>query len=203
MRLHDIIFRIMVQYLCGNNQNKKNNKTLVKLLSLNARFYGLSDIFIKKIVIDHPRGDMVRHNKPYGWNKVYSLYLTNIENRHLTDFYCHLHSLSLQYCPTLTDVSSLGRCRLYSLTIGYAPNLSDISALSGLHRLKLYGCPAITDISPLKNLHTLILSCCEGIRDVSALSGLKSLSIYGSRQIDNTLALKNIPYLMINGVKKN
>ena len=193
-KLHDYIIRKITKFLL------RENVIIISLISLNSRFYSIRDIFIGHIWLDCEKSRYARENKPYGWNKVYSLNLTNIENKDINDL-GQLHDVTLQYCPYLTNVSGLKR--LQSVEIQYAPWLKDISDLSHLKVLKLFVCDSVRDINVSRKLNTLVLSCCASIRNISTLINLKSLEIYSCPNIDVKPLLKHLQHLKIDGVIQN
>ena len=96
----------------------------------------------------------------------------------------NLHTLNLNYCSGVTDVSALAGCaNLHTLILNACSGVTDVSALAGcanLHSLNLSHCKGVTDVSALAgftNLHTLKLYNCIGVTDVSALAGCKNLKM--------------------------
>jgi len=190
--LHDLVIRTIAEYLIDDN------KTVVKLQRLNGRFYGLRDIFIKALRLSTTASNYACENKPYGWNKVYSMYILywnqSIDLSFLTG--CRLQSMRLSCCRTISDVSALRNLRF--LTIYICPCISDVSALGSLHYLRIATCVDIIDVSALGSVHTLILEGCHSIRDVSALWSVRNLTIQYCLGITDVSALKMVPKLIIN-----
>ena len=152
--LHDFFLRIISTYLSNPITTCKNNNDIVKLMSLNQRFYSIRYIFIKQLCLNRKQSEYAYTNKPYNWNKVHSM-----------DF----------YCSNISDVSALGTC--YSLELYNCQNIHDVSALGKCHSLVLNDCQNIRDVSALGKCHSLELTNCINIRDVSALKDIPNLKI--------------------------
>ena len=85
----------------------------------------------------------------------------------------NIHTLNLQICKQLTDVSALGN--VHTLNLSYCENITDVSALGNVHTLNLHNCKKITDVSALGNVDALNLWNCNKITDVSALGNVHTL----------------------------
>jgi hypothetical protein len=64
----------------------------------------------------------------------------------------HVHTLSLNYCDSLSDVSDFF-----------------------VHTLSLKNCKSLVDVSSLGNVHNLDLNCCKNVTDYRALGGVHNL----------------------------
>jgi len=78
-----------------------------------------------------------------------------------------MHTLNLNSCEQLTDVSALAGCAaLHTISLACCERLRDVSGLSGcaaLHTLDLSECDDLSDVSALGGcaaLQRLDLSCC-------------------------------------------
>ena len=112
-----------------------------------------------------------------------------------------LHTLTLDLCTRLEDVSALGNCtNLHTLNLGYTKveNISPLGKLTKLHTLYLYS-TRVRDVSSLTrctNLHTLDL-CRTNVREVSCLkycTDLHILDLSGTSLVDLD-SLVNLKYL--------
>ena len=160
--LHDFLLRIISTYLRDNvnDYNNKNNNEMIKLMSLNQRFYSIRYIFIKQFCVNAQQSEYAYTHKPYNWNKVYSM---------------------MFFKSDISDVSALGTC--HSLVFMYCQNIRDVSALGKCHYLALVSCKNISDVSALGTCHSLELSNCQNIRDVSALKNVTNLKIISCNNI--------------------
>jgi hypothetical protein len=82
------------------------------------------------------------------------------------------------------------------LTINWCPGITDVSSLGKVHTLSLTGCRNIRDVSALGRVHILNLSYCEKVTDLSALEWVYSLTFDGFKGTDLS-ELKNIVILDI------
>jgi len=173
MILHDLIIRITAQHLRGDNC------TLASLLLVNVRFYRIRDIFIGQVRLYLTGSHFAYRTRPYGWNKVFSMFLTeyhwprtmkseikllgNLRSLSLINIYNttdltplkHLYSLHIEYCDVV-DVSPLSR--LHDLYIGHCNRITDVSSLTEIYSLEICYCHGITNYSMLKNKHLVIIT---------------------------------------------
>ena len=75
--LHDFLLRIISTYLRVPIYYDKNNNDIVKLMSLNQRFYSIRYIFIKQLCLNDHQSEYAYTNKPYNWSKVHSMRFCN------------------------------------------------------------------------------------------------------------------------------
>ena len=141
--LHDFLLRIFSTYLRNPIHTYKNNNDIIKLMSLNQRFYLIRYIFIKQLCLNSQQSEYAYTNKPYNWNKV--------------------HSMKFRYYQNINDVSALGTC--HALVFYYCQNIRDVSALGKCHSLELRHCHNIRDVSALGACHSLVLDSCQNITD--------------------------------------
>jgi len=184
MQLHNIVIRIIAKYLTGSN------RTLVHLRSLNTRFYGIHEIFVKRIKLNKNQSITAYQKKPNYWNKVF--YMTFSERM--------TWLLSPTPYPILDpkrigDLSALGGLR--HLELHDCHYVTDVSPLARLHTIRMTNCPYVSDVSPLRNLHTLGILYCR-IIDVSALGQIRKLTIKGCLGITDISALKTVKKLKIS-----
>jgi len=126
--------------------------------------------------------------------------------------------ISLAYCHSITDFSSLKDimyvdlrgCRQITnsdlihfsntkiLNLSGCYLITDIRVLSHLEALNISNCQYIMDASPLSKLSTLILSGCDSIRDVSALGNIKNLDLSSCRNINDFSALGKVKKLNLS-----
>jgi hypothetical protein len=126
--------------------------------------------------------------------------------------------ISLAYCHSITDFSSLkdimyvdlrGCSQITNSDLIHFSNtkilnlsgcylITDISVLSHLEALNISNCEYIMDASPLSKLSTLILSGCDSIRDVSALGNIKNLDLSSCRNIYDFSALGKVKKLNLS-----
>ena len=71
--LHDFLLRIISTYLRNHVIKYKNNNDIVKLMSLNQRFYSIRYIFIKQLCLNSQQSKYAYTHKPYNWNEVHSM----------------------------------------------------------------------------------------------------------------------------------
>ena len=116
----------------------------------------------------------------------------------------NLHSLNLNYCTSITDISGLSNLvRLESLDLGYCKQITDISCLSNLvnlHSLNLDACESLTDVSVISQLINLRSLNCSlgGLSDISFLSkliNLRILRLFCLRSLKDISVLSNFVYL--------
>ena len=156
--LHDFLLRIISTYLRNpiniyyNNYNKNND--IIKLMSLNQRFYSIRYIFIKQLCLNSQQSKYAYTHKPYNWNKVHAMFFFN---------------------TGISDVSALGKC--HSVEFISCHNIRDVSALGTCHSVMLHHCENIRDVSALGTCHSVMLYYCDNIRDVSALKDVPNLKI--------------------------
>ena len=112
--LHDFLLRIISTYL-RNNVHHYNND-IVKLMSLNQRFYSIRYIFIKQLCLNSQQSKYAYTHKPYNWNKVHAMFFFN---------------------TGISDVSALGKC--HSVVLSHL-NISDVSALKDVPNLTITDC---------------------------------------------------------------
>ena len=175
--IHDFLLRIISTYLrdndsCDDNDSYDNND-IVKLMSLNQRFYSIRYIFIKQLRLNALQSEYAYTHKPYNWNKVHSMmfYDSNISD---VSALGTCHSLELYNCRNIRDVSALGKCHYLKLLF---LNISDVSALGTCHHLELRYCENISEVSALGKCYSLVLHSCQKISDVSALKDVPNLQI--------------------------
>ena len=114
------------------------------------------------------------------------------ENNLLTNY---VHTLDLNYCQNISDVSALGN--VHTLYLVCCQNISDVSALGRVHTLNLSDCPNISDVSALGRVHTLDLSYCPNVRDVSALGHVHTLNLRNCQNITDVSALDKVSELVL------
>jgi hypothetical protein len=122
--------------------------------------------------------------------------LPNLSNEDLMMFK-DIHSLRLETCPQITDVSMLGG--LHELHIVNCQGVIDVSSLGNIHTLYLLQSYYITDVSALGNVRCLRLSGCFQIRDVSALGNVEDLDLSWCYKIYNVSALGRVKRLNLQG----
>jgi hypothetical protein len=121
-----------------------------------------------------------------GFNHIKTLEFSFCHN--LYDFralskFSNLHSLKIEQCGGLKDLSSLAEISVTNLEIKKCGALHDISALSSMPNLKyldLGGCSRIKDFSiltELSNLYDLTLSGCNSIEDPEFFKSLNLPSL--------------------------
>jgi len=151
--LHDLVIRTVAEYLCGFNE------TLVNLQRVNTRFYSLCDIFIGRIWLSQSQSDYAIMNKPYGWNKVYSMLINGYHYRNYRYVDWHalgsIHSLYIAECY-IPDLSILRR--VHTLIFRNCGNIHDVSSLSSVKRLTFIGCFEITGTEALKSVPKLSIN---------------------------------------------
>jgi len=173
--IHDLIIKIMAQYLRGDN------RALVGLQGLNQRFYSIRDVFIRQISLDSDLSPKVYKTRPYGWNKVYSMKLSHDD---------------------IHELGSLSNLRSLSLNGWSCLNILELSAFKKLHTIKLKYCYTIIGLSVLKNVHNVSLNKCYGIIDteLSALKDVHTLTIQDCRNIpDHSVIGSNHHKLVLCG----
>jgi hypothetical protein len=162
---------------------EKSNKQLSLELSNKVDFVDLEDIeYIENI------------------KKVHGL---NLSNTNINDvsIFSKVHTLSLNNCKNVSDVSALGGVhslnlsntnisdvsifsKVHTLSLNNCKNVSDVSALGGVHTLNLRN-TNVSDVSALAGVHILDLRCCWKVRDVSALNGVYKLNLCGCNNVDD------------------
>jgi len=181
---HDLVIRLIAEYL------RTNNLALAAMMRVCKRFYGLRDIFIGQLCISSR--PYTKKPPPYGWNKVYSLWIGS--NFEVYFPYSALSSLNTLLCsyqnfPNLIDLSPFSR--LKTLHLRNCGNLIDISPLAQLHSVSLFYCDNLRDISALSSVHTLNIEQCYSVRDYSALGHVNVL-ILDHCHIDNLRCLNTV-----------
>ena len=101
-----------------------------------------------------------------------------------------IHTLDLDHCEGITDVSALGKDN-HTLSLRGCEGITDVSALGRVHTLDLSGC-RITDVSQLGRVHTLDLSNCQRITDVSMLGGVHTLDLSYCGNITDVSMLRGV-----------
>jgi len=178
--MHDLVIRIIAEYL----RDEESNTNLVKLISLNQRFYLIRHMFIKQLSLNNIQSEYAYKHQPYGWNKVRCFLLYNCQDicdvsqlgliHTVKLLFCHnitsisalysVHTLSVIWCGKVSNISALKTVR--NLMIDYCHKISDVSALGTVHNLVLMRCHNITDISPLKTVYALTIKDCNGLKNI-------------------------------------
>lgn len=139
---------------------------------------------------------------------LYAVDISGCEN--INDVSClkHVHTLNLSETE-VSDVSCLGPPFIkydkyvHTLNLNYCYNLIDVSGLGNIHTLSLTECENIKDISGLgfkegvtKGVHTLDINSCIGIEDISSVCNVYNLTLSYNydKEIDYTPIL-NRPIL--------
>ena len=122
----------------------------------------------------------------------------------------NLHTLDLQDCGLLRDITVLGNGKfrsLHTVSLKGSSNLTDITALgkcTSLRFLDLSNCDQLTDISALGHcslLYRLYLTSCPYLTDITALgkcSSLKVLDVSQCRRLRNLEVLLDGRRRMVN-----
>ena len=147
--LHDLVIRTVAEYLVGKN------KTLCALQRVNARFYGVRDIFISQLALSERASVYAYKKRVYGWNMVYSMIL---HGRH-----------------EINDLSALGRVRVLRLISCY--QIHDVSALKEVHTLILFNSSDVKHLNTLPKLRHLSLLVDYIPINRTAIKKLHSLTI--------------------------
>ncbi|XP_072986317.1 putative disease resistance protein RGA3 [Typha latifolia] len=91
----------------------------------------------------------------------------------------YLSSLTLEYCPQLTEIPSLSP--LSSLTIKNCPQLMEIPSLNFLRNLNIKDCPQLMQIPLLTSLSCLAVKNCPHIEISFLASSISELALVGMR----------------------
>jgi len=189
--IHDLVIRIISEYL----RDEQTNTDIVKLISLNQRFYGIRDMFIKQLILKCGQSNYAYLIRPYGWNTVRSIILFKCLGNNVS-ILSKIHTVQLLDWSNLDDISGLGKC--YSVTIERCNGVCDVSVLKTCHSVALRYCPSIFDVSDLSTVKYLHIIGCHNIIDVSKLYTVKWLTLYncdGIRDVSNVQ--QGVPNLTI------
>ena len=93
-----------------------DNHTLLNLIQLDTKLYKNRHIFIREMILNRKQSIRAYEKKPFGWNQV--------------------HTLDLSECENITDVSALGQ--VHTLDLAWCNNITtDLSTLTGVKKLTL------------------------------------------------------------------
>ena len=107
--LTDILEKI-AHHLQGDNQ------TLSNIIQVDTKIYNNRLILIREMVLYKKQSRRAYEKKPFGWNQV--------------------HTLDLNCCQNITDVSALGH--VHTLNLYRCKNITtDLSTLTGVKKLTL------------------------------------------------------------------
>ena len=196
--LHDLTIRTISKFLY------KNNTTLVNLLRINIRFYGLRDIFIKNLYLDIEKSNYAYLSKPYGWNKVHHFTIKCKLGNGRSIFNKALNFTDFKYIDTLFFVHYKHNFNVVDLPnlrkAGFSncQGLLDVSWLSKLKILLLWECDKVSDISPLSNVRNIHIKHCRLIRDIRALDKVLHLRLEGLHLLHDLSIFKKKDQHIIN-----
>jgi hypothetical protein len=120
----------------------------------------------------------------------------------ITDVSCfkNIKKLRLTSCPNITDVSSLGA--VPDLELSYCSGITDVSSLGTVPKLVILDCSGITDYSAVGNVHELMIRD-DVVNDLSILNGVRILKLYYYSQLTHLAALKNLRELHLESYEGN
>jgi len=178
MPMHDLVIKTIAQYFI------EKNWTLIALMRVNQRFYGLRDIFISKIMLNSgdPRSSF--RSRPYydkydyafgkcGWTKVYSVEYDRLGDIKLSSFK-NVHKVHLLSCQ-ISDTTIINNISTLWLE---CCNISDVSLFSKINTIHLTHCHDIRDFSPLGSVYKLTIGWCNGLKNVASLNTVHILALY-------------------------
>jgi len=189
-RLHDLVIREISKYLY---HDVRNNDFMVKLMSLNRRFYAIRHIFEEQLALNEDASLYAYLCKPLKQIKVHFIHLS--QNRYIRDL-SGLGACQIIYlfgCQNVTDISALSKC--HNVQLKNCCNIRDVSVLANCRSLEIEGCPNIREVFVSTSCRNLTLEACVNIEKV-LITGLKiSVRIRFCHAIRDTSTLGNCRHL--------
>ena len=103
--LTDILENI-AHHLQGDNQ------TLSNLMRVDTKIYKNRLILIREMVLNRDQSIKAYEKKPFGWNQVHTLRLNECQNITDVSAFGHVHALDLTCCDNITtNLSKLNRVK--------------------------------------------------------------------------------------------
>jgi len=204
--LHDLVIRQITLFLYGDDV------TLINLMRVSKRFYGLRDIFFNGLELSTPSSHYALQNKPYGWNKVLELSLHGIkftDNEALklslhgdkfTDISLlrGMHSLIFSDCDFICDLAPLTNSHSLDFEACSFRDLDEMENWGSVQDIGFYYCDDLCDTSSLSDIHTVEIMDCRFVQDVSALGGVYELFLT-ELDINDVTDLGHVHTLIIDG----
>jgi hypothetical protein len=173
----------------------------IHLSDLFTRFHGDTELFFKFLAHAPSKAQICSTLKVKNFVSLKFHGDTSFETLDFLEAFNQIKTLEFSFCHNLYDFRALSKfSNLHTLKIEECAGLKDLSSLSetSVTNLEIKNCWALHDISALSgipNLHYLDLSGCSGIKDFSVipeLSNLYDLTLSGCNSIEDPDFFKNL-----------